>query len=462
VYNGTQPIVGCPQKATPWSEDCLYMSIYVPKSFRSGPKRDVLVYMHGGAFVAGNRANFVGRDMANLTNTVVISVNYRLGILGLLGHEAFLWESGTYGNYHMLDQRQAFIWVRDNIRAFGGNPRSVTISGHSSGSISVAHHAVSPLSWGLYHKAVGLSGVGYSGTLLNDRSWITDLMWTVLEKVNCSTTLCNRNSPVIVGLVCAAQLRQCFRAVPVATVMQVQATIPELVKPRPAIDGLVIPAQPLDMVKAGLFYRVPTLHAVGNNESTVLINRDYPFASVEADFDAYVTKLFGAALIPFAKELYPVGVAGGFPTYFSAMAKIDTDWFYTCPTQRWLKALSASGSPNLYMYFDDYVGPWYDPVYGTFHGQDSIYAAGQGCLAAVTPKTCAPLLLATTEAPLVHQLQAIWTSMAKTGTPGMAHWPRYSADNNWPYLHISGVNNSFIDTATRQAAQCALWDSLAV
>lgn len=463
VYNGTRPAVACPQKAGTWTEDCLYMSIYVPKNFNDGTKRDVFIFSHGGAFVGGSMSTFIGRDMANLTNTIVISINYRLGILGLLGHQAFLWESGTYGNYLLMDQRRAFQWVRDNIRNFGGNPRSVTISGFSSGSISVALHAVSPLSWGLYHKAVGLSGVGYSGTQLNDRSWITDVMWTVLEKVNCTTLLCNRNSP-IVGPLCAAHLRQCFRAVPIETLVQVQSTIDELVKPRPAVDGFVVPAQPLDMIKSGFYYHVPTLHAVGNNESTVLLSRNYPLDSNESHFNSYVTSMFGAELIPHVKELYPVGPgAGQYPTWFAAMAKIDTDWYYTCPTQRWLKAMAASGSEDqLYMYFSDYVGPWYNPALGTFHGMDTIYAPGQGCIAAYTPRTCAPALLETPERPLVELLQGIWTSMAKEGNPGMAGWPTYSAANNYPYLHISGVNNAFIDTVPQQAQQCQLWNSISV
>jgi para-nitrobenzyl esterase len=120
-----------------------------------------VVFWHGGAFRGGGQVNFIGDRLANRTNAIVVVPQYRLGIVGLLGHAAFQAESGTIGNY-LMDQRQALLWVRDNIRAFGGDPRSVTITGQSAGAISVAIHTVSPASDGLYHRAISQSGVGYS------------------------------------------------------------------------------------------------------------------------------------------------------------------------------------------------------------------------------------------------------------------------------------------------------------
>ena len=121
----------------------------------------VLVYFYGGGFVAGDgsESRYDGESLAR-RGIVTVTVNYRLGVFGLLAHPELTKESShqASGNYGLLDQHEALVWVQKNIAAFGGDPNRVTIDGESAGSISVCAQMASPLSKGLFSAAIGESG----------------------------------------------------------------------------------------------------------------------------------------------------------------------------------------------------------------------------------------------------------------------------------------------------------------
>ncbi|HKQ05160.1 MAG TPA: carboxylesterase family protein [Blastocatellia bacterium] len=142
------------------SEDCLYLNVWTPAT--TGKERlPVLVYFYGGGFVAGDGSEprYDGESMA-AKGIVAITVNYRLGVFGFLAHPELTKESPHHasGNYALLDQSAALRWVRQNVAAFGGDPRRVTIAGESAGSASVSAQMVSPLSKDLIAGAIGESG----------------------------------------------------------------------------------------------------------------------------------------------------------------------------------------------------------------------------------------------------------------------------------------------------------------
>src|SRR5919197_4027370 len=148
------------------SEDCLYLNVWTPA--RSGRERlPVLVYFYGGGFVAGDGSEprYDGESIA-AKGIVAVTVNYRLGVFGFLAHPELTRESPHHasGNYALLDQSAALRWVRQNIAAFGGDPRRVTIAGESAGSVSVSAQMASPLSKDLIAGAIGESG-SIMGTL---------------------------------------------------------------------------------------------------------------------------------------------------------------------------------------------------------------------------------------------------------------------------------------------------------
>nr|KAG5699405.1 hypothetical protein BaRGS_008313 [Batillaria attramentaria] len=145
------------------SEDCLYLNIYT---------KAVMVWIHGGGFLAGGAMGFDGSLMAVRGDVVVVAINYRLGMLGWMS----TLDDASPGNYGQWDQRQALLWVRDNIAAFGGDPGKVTPFGESAGGYSIGLHALSPLNTGLFQRAVM-----QSGTALNLRTIALDPGKTVEE-----------------------------------------------------------------------------------------------------------------------------------------------------------------------------------------------------------------------------------------------------------------------------------------
>jgi para-nitrobenzyl esterase len=142
------------------SEDCLYLNVWTPASSAQA-HLPVMVWIYGGGFGAGS-ASEPRQDGENLAKkgVVVVSFNYRLGIFGFFPHPELTKESPhqAAGNYGLLDQVAALEWVHKNIGAFGGDPDKVTIFGESAGSISVSLLMASPLSKGLFHRAIGESG----------------------------------------------------------------------------------------------------------------------------------------------------------------------------------------------------------------------------------------------------------------------------------------------------------------
>ncbi|MBR2810353.1 MAG: carboxylesterase family protein [Solobacterium sp.] len=140
----------------PVSEDCLYVNVWKPAGHVE--KAPVLVYIHGGSQQTGQPwyADYSGEGLAE-EGLVVVNMGYRLGVFGFLADEELMAESGTTGNYGLLDQIKALEWVRDPIAAFGGDPDNVTLAGESAGSACVSALCVSPLAKGLFVRAIGES-----------------------------------------------------------------------------------------------------------------------------------------------------------------------------------------------------------------------------------------------------------------------------------------------------------------
>jgi para-nitrobenzyl esterase len=142
------------------SEDCLYLNVWTPAK-STNQKLAVLVYFYGGGFQAGDGSEYRydGEALAK-KGIITVTVNYRLGVFGFMAHPELTAESAHHssGNYGLMDQHAALVWVQKNIAAFGGDPSKVTIAGESAGSMSVCGQVASPLSKGLFRAAIGESG----------------------------------------------------------------------------------------------------------------------------------------------------------------------------------------------------------------------------------------------------------------------------------------------------------------
>ena len=138
------------------AEDCLFVNVQRPTGVTAGGKVPVYVFIHGGGLVNGSSNQAGGGKIVRLTNAVVVTMNYRLGVFGFLGLDN-LSKTGQ-GNYGFLDQQAALGWVQRNIGAFGGDPGEVTLGGESAGAFSVCGHLTAPASRGLFSRAMMQSG----------------------------------------------------------------------------------------------------------------------------------------------------------------------------------------------------------------------------------------------------------------------------------------------------------------
>lgn len=149
-----------------YSEDCLFLNIFTPKSAKEGDNLPVLIYIHGGGFTGscGHEKHFDG-PVWTKKGVIGVTLNYRLGPLGFATLPELKEEAGFCGNYGLYDQLCAIKWVKDNISAFGGDPENIAIMGQSAGAMSVQQHCLSPESEGLFNKAIMSSGGGVSKVL---------------------------------------------------------------------------------------------------------------------------------------------------------------------------------------------------------------------------------------------------------------------------------------------------------
>ena len=180
------------------SEDCLFLNVYAPADAKDRSKLPVMFWIHGGGYSGGASSEpRHNGDFLPLKGVVLVTINYRLGVLGFLATSGLAKEQGgTAGNYGLMDMVAALEWVKANIKEFGGDPDNVTIFGESAGSFAVSTLMASPMARGLFAKAIGESGAafgGLGGESLAERSQADDA-W--MEKAGFKSLAELRAAPV--------------------------------------------------------------------------------------------------------------------------------------------------------------------------------------------------------------------------------------------------------------------------
>ncbi len=165
-----------------YSEDCLFLNVFAPES--ANEKLPVILYIHGGGFTGGcGHEKHFDEPVWPAKGVIGVTINYRLGPLGFAVLPELKEEAGHTGNYGLYDQLTAIQWVKHNIAAFGGDPDNITIMGQSAGAMSVQQHCLSPLSEGLFHKAVMSSGGGVIKALsASEPDKLYDFWHMIMEK----------------------------------------------------------------------------------------------------------------------------------------------------------------------------------------------------------------------------------------------------------------------------------------
>ena len=355
------------------SEDCLSLNIVSPAA--DGARRPVIVWIHGGAFVmgAGSLPLYDGTSFAARHDLVVVTLNYRLGMLG------FLYAAGA-GNVALLDQVMALRWVRDNIAAFGGDPACVTVMGESAGAVSVSMLLAMPAARGLFHRAIAESGAP-------------------------GLTQPTRDDAEAIARAVAAEVALD------APHDQLIATQDRLVRERgltafwPYVDGDTLPRAPIDAIGDGASAGVPLLVGTNRDEWTL-------FAT-----------FLGPALVEPYKPVLRAWLGARFDDVF---ARYRGDWVrmigdiaFRVPALRLAEA-QARHAPVFHYRFD-FASTAFGGALGAAHALEIPFVWNTLDL------PVSALLLGDAIAharPLADRMHAAWAAFARTGDPG---WPRFGA-----------------------------------
>jgi para-nitrobenzyl esterase len=421
-------------------EDCLFVNVFTPDVAPAEP-RPVFVWIHGGAFVLGSGGRSPGR-LAAVSQTVVVSLNYRLDQLGFMAHPALTAEGDGSGNWGLLDQRAAMAWVRDHIPAFGGDPGNVTIAGESAGGVSVNLHGVAPGSHALFHRAIVQSGP--PGLLpLSTLAEAEASGMAVADRVGCTEAAtaasCLRGTAVE-ELVVAADLR----SGPGGLFYQ-----PGVPVPTPNLDGTTLVEDPGVAYAAGRFATVPWLVGSNGDEGT-LFHSDLTSVPVanEAEYRAAVANVYPDDVDAIVAQ-YPVASYADANEALTAV----TGALFNCGTRRFARWLSDGGAATWLYAFeavpDGLLVETYD--LGSVHGGELVYLFDltDGALGTVPPD----------ERELVDAMQGYWTRFAASGDPngeGAPVWPSYetSTDRHLLLVDPPSAGERYLE------AECDFWDGI--
>lgn len=398
------------------SEDCLTLNVWTPAG-RAGPRLPVLVWIHGGGLVAGGGSE-PRQDGAALARrgAVVVSFNYRLGILGFFSHPELDAEAPgrPSGNQGLRDQLEALRWVQRNIAAFGGDPTRVTVFGESAGAMSVSVLMASRLSAGLFHRAIGESGayLGKRGELSTHAAAAA----AQPEALRAET-----------GTAGLAALR----ALPAQALVErsIKAILEERLPFGPTVDGDLVPEQlPLTFAR-GAQQRVPLLAGWNADEGypEEFFEREPPSA---AAYQARARQRFGAQADEVLR-LYP-----GTTDAEALRSAIDFsgDAFLGHATWAWLDAHRATGGVPVFRYRFEQVPPGLD---GGVDPGGASHAAEIPYVFDTLDSEARPWR--PEDRRLAAAMADAWVSFARSGVPastGLPRWPQDSADGG-AVMHLS-------------------------
>lgn len=415
-------------RADTMSEDCLYLNVWTPAK-SPDVKLPVLVYFYGGGYVAGDgsEGRYDGESLAS-KGMVTVTINYRLGIFGFFAYPELSNETSYHGsgNYGLMDQNAALLWVKKNIAAFGGDPDHITIGGESAGSISVFAQMASPLSRNLIAGAIGESGAMIKPTL-------PAVSLADGEKIG--TEFAEK-----VGAKSLADLR----AIPAEKLLDEASKFGNF-RMSSTIDGYFFPKSPDAIFEAGEQAHVPLL--VGWNSAEVpyqaFMGGDAP--TVE-NYDKKVAEAFGADSSAVLK-LYPAHTEEEVIKSATALA---SDRFIVFSTWRWADLQAETGGEPVYRYMFSCPRPpevnatansrpknGPQPMVGASHASEIEFALGNlryNKVYAWTPD----------DKKVSATMEDYFANFIKTGNPNGDHLPKWK-----PNTKGSAVNYMDIEVNTR-------------
>jgi para-nitrobenzyl esterase len=391
----------------PQGEDCLYLNIWSPGL--DDKRRPVLFWIHGGAFTIGSSSSPVynGNTLAARGDVVVVTINYRLGMLGFLNlNEVTKGGIPATGNEGLLDQIAALEWVRDNISTFGGDPNNITVFGESAGAMSIGCLLAMPKARGLFSKAILQSGAPNTAIPLEPSVKVAEEFLGILGLKGTET--------------------EALRALSVERLLSVQEELrakrKRLTAVAPVIDGKMIPKRPIDSINSGSAAKIPLLGGT-NLEEWKLFNIMEPDlqklddAGLVNTLQQFVPAEYGEYLIETYRKARTGRELSTSPLeLFSA---IQTDLMFRVPAIRVVEA-QFKNHQSAY----NYLFTWKSPIMGGLLGACHVLEIGF-VFGNLDEKFCGGGPLADK---LSTRMQDAWLSFARTGNPScesLGSWPQY-------------------------------------
>jgi para-nitrobenzyl esterase len=426
--DATQFANHCPQVASFFglpstTEDCLYLNVYTPPS---GENLPVMVWIHGGALVEGESDDY-DPTLLVAENVIVVTLNYRLGVLGYLAHPALSngGPHGASGNFGFMDQQAAISWVQRNIMNFGGDPNKVTIFGESAGGLSVHVQLTSPLAAGLFHGAIIESGAYalYASELATDTTTLaTAETWgkTLAKSVGCANKTADKTN---------AETAACLRAVPVATLLNYSAA-GQIAAPN--VDGYVLTKTIGAALQSGKFNHVPVMEGSNHDEWNLFVGAYFDLAGHPVNISSYQTCVADSFEMSVKNSLvgnivreYPLAK---YSTPSMALGAAGTDGIFACNSRASIRLIAKHVPTYAYEFNDENAPMLYLPAdsslldgYGAAHASELQYIFNLPNVPYKSPLT-------TDQEGLSHDMVLYWTQFARSGNPNSSKtplWPQY-------------------------------------
>uniref|UniRef100_A0A3B3UY59 Carboxylic ester hydrolase n=2 Tax=Poecilia latipinna TaxID=48699 RepID=A0A3B3UY59_9TELE len=442
---------------TPVSEDCLYLNVWGPDYKTPTPRPEdrvpVLVWIYGGAFVSGTSTLNVyqGHFLCKSQNVVVVSMNYRLGPLGFL---AINGNQHIRGNQGLLDQRLALKWVVDNIAAFGGDPKKITIFGESAGAASVGFHLVSPGSQGLFQRAVMQSGAPNAAWAIATKNEIYERGIKLALLIGCPV-----NNP--------HRMEYCLQDAYVGEIVRLQyeKLVPLSLLPYPFvphIDGDVIPSDIETLLNLTSLPTKELFIGLNKDEGTFFLFYSMPGFTLKGEslinrnifMDGLPLVVNSSKIVTEAAILDYTDWRDEFNTKSNRdeLAKMAGDSLFDCPVLNFATRYAERGGKTFFYFFDHVSSknPW--PKWaGAMHGYEIEFVFGMP----LNPV----LKYQQDEITLANKTMQHYGDFARTGNPKFkgGDWPLFKA-NTQEYLSLNDDSTGV--KKMLKANECHLWNNL--
>jgi para-nitrobenzyl esterase len=393
----------------PLGEDCLVMNIWTPNP--AAGRRPVMLWLHGGGFASGSGsyAIYEGRELARKHDVVAISVNHRLNILGFLHLAQYGGKWASSSNVGMLDIVAALEWVRDNITAFGGDPRNVTIYGQSGGAGKVSTLMAMPSARGLFHRAIAQSGAAITATPQAQAVKTTEQL---LQRLKIAPDHLDRLQTIPF-----AELIDAIRVAP---------GTPAIAPAGPVLDGKSLPVNPFDPTAPSQSASIPFLTGTTATEMTFFASDDQLKQIDDATLHQRVKGLLQVddqetdRIIALYRKQQP----GRDNIDLFLRMQTDNSFFrLNVDTQAERKA--AQRAAPVYVYRFEYYSPVREGRLKSMHCMDIPFVFDN--LEAGKIYTG----LSPAAQRLADRMSAAWVAFARTGNPnhrGIPQWPAFNSN----------------------------------